>query len=321
MSNNSFHISHKIDQLKDAWELIKASKNITLLTHSSADGDGISACAALDATLIKLGKNTETIYPDKPEFSYKRQSTNLFIGEHKQTPDLIIAVDTANYQRLYWPTEFKNIPLINIDHHISNSLNGKFNFVNPAASSACEELCVVLQSWDASLMDKYIAECLLFGILYDGQIFHINSINPRTLNISADLMQHGANLFELEKELLSNKKPNIIIFWGKILSNVKITPSGKAAWAVITQKDLQALGLTLTSLIGFNNFLSQICDVDVTILFYEKEDGKTKVSLRSKTTDVNEFAKQFGGGGHTNASGISSDKQIDLVVEEVTAKF
>ena len=179
MSNNSFYTSNKIDQINDAWKFIKKSRNITLLTHSSPDGDGISACAALDATLIKLGKNTETIYPDKPEFIYKRQATNIFIGEHKQKPDLIIAVDTANYQRLYWPTEFKNIPLINIDHHISNSLNGKFNFVNPQSSSACEELYIVLQNWDASSMDKYIAECLLFGILYDGQIFHINSINPK----------------------------------------------------------------------------------------------------------------------------------------------
>jgi phosphoesterase RecJ-like protein len=322
MVNNLFSLSYNLSDIKSAWELIKASKNVTLLTHTNADGDGISACAALDHILKNLGKNVETICPDKPEFDYKRKPENLLIGKHSQKPDLIIALDTANQERMFWPETFKNIKLINIDHHISNSINGMFNFINPEASSACEELYVILQHWDTSVIDKYVAECLLFGLLYDTQIFHVlHPLNPRPLNIAADLMRHGADIFELEKELLSNKNHNIFIFWGKILSNVKISPSGKAAWATITQNDLVQNGLNLTSLIGFNTILAQISDVDVTVLFYEKEDGKTRVSLRSKTTDVNTFAKQFGGGGHPNAAGLSSDKSIDQVIKEVTAKL
>lgn len=321
MSESMFKSLYSFEQIMGAWELIKAVQNITLLTHSNADGDGISACAALDHVLKRLGKNTETVYPDKPEFNYKRQASLVFIGKHFQTPDLVIACDTANHERLYWPTEFKDIPLISIDHHVSNSLNCIFNFTNPDASSASEELYVLLYHWDASLIDKYIAETLLFGLLYDSQIFHIHPLYPRTFNIAADMMDRGANLFELEKELLSNKNHNILIFWGKILSGIKISDNGKAAWVSITKNDLIENGVTLTSLIGFNNLLSQICDVDVTILFYEREDGKTKVSLRSKTTDVNEFAKQFGGGGHPNAAGISSNKSIDQIIKDVTSKL
>lgn len=321
MSKSLFKHSYVDDQVSGAWELVKSAKNITLLTHSNADGDGISACTALDYILKKLGKTTETIYPDKPEFDYKRQSKNLFINKHNQIPDLIIACDVANYERLYWPKEFNNIPLINIDHHVSNSLNGKFNFINSESSSASEELYIILQLWDANLIDKFVAECLLFGILYDSQIFQIHPLQPRTLNIAADLMQLGADLFKLEKELLSNKKYEIFVFWGKILSNIKITKSGKAAWACITQKDLTENNLNMSSLIGLNNLLSQISDVDVTLLFYEKEDGKIKVSLRSKTTDVNKFAKLFGGGGHVNASGISSNKPMEQIIKEITEKI
>jgi bifunctional oligoribonuclease and PAP phosphatase NrnA len=271
--------------------------------------------------LKKLGKFAESIYPDKPEFNYKRQPKNLFINQHKQRPDLIIACDVANYERLYWPHDFANIPMINIDHHISNSLSGQFNFVSATSSSACEELFVVLQQMDPSLVDEYVAECLLFGMLYDSQVFHIHPLQPRTLNIAADLMRLGANLFDLEKELLSNKSHNIFVFWGKVLSSVKVTKSGNAAWACITQQDLLENNLDLSSLIGFNNLLSQISDVDVTVLFYEKEDKKTKVSLRSKNTDVNEFARRFNGGGHTNAAGISSEKPIAQVVKEITEQL
>ena len=51
------------------------------------------------------------------------------------------------------------------------------------------------------------------------------------------------------------------------------------------------------------------------------QKGQTKVSLRSKITDVNEFAKQFGGGGHTNSAGILCDKPIEQMVKEVTSKL
>lgn len=317
MSEFLFEHCYANNQIVDAWDLIKAAKKITLLTHSNADGDGISACAALDHILKKLGKNTESIYPDKPEFNYKRQPANLLINRHNQLPDLIIACDVANYERLYWPKEFINIPMINVDHHVSNSLNGKFNFVNADASSASEELYIILQKCDASVIDEYVAECLLFGILYDSQIFQIHPLYPRTFKVAADLMQLGADLFKLEKELLSNNNNKIFVFWGNILSNIKVSKNGRAAWACITQKSLIDNDMQLSSLIGFNNLLSQICDVDVTLLFYEKEDGKTKVSLRSKITDVNVLAQRFGGGGHANAAGILTSMSMDQIVQKI----
>lgn len=313
--------SYDKKSMEQAWELIKTSKKITLLTHSQPDGDGVSACAALDAILTRMGKQIETVYPNKPEFDFKRCPKNTLIDKHIQNPDLIIACDAANYERLYFPTSFKSIPLINIDHHISNSLNGTFNFVNGQSSSACEELYILLSSWDSSVIDKYVAECLLFGIIYDSQLFHIQSTTSTTLEISAKLMNCGANLFQLKTELVSNKSYKVLLLWGKILSNIKVSARKNAVWAIVTQQDLKDFGVNISSLIGFNNLMSQICDIDVTLFFYETEQGQTKVSIRSKITDVNEFAKQFGGGGHTNSAGILCSKPITQVVEEITSKL
>jgi bifunctional oligoribonuclease and PAP phosphatase NrnA len=314
-------VSYDKKSVEQAWALIKTSNNITLLTHSQPDGDGVSACAALDYILLQMGKNVETVYPNKPEFDFKRCPKNILINKHAQHPDLLIACDTANYERLYFPEQFKDTPLINIDHHVSNSLNGVFNFVNGEASSACEELYLLLTAWDGNVIDKYVAECLLFGIIYDSQLFHIQSTTSTTLAISARLMNCGANLFQLKTELLSNKSYKILMLWGKLLSNIKISPQKNAVWAVVTRQDLKEFGVEISSLIGFNNLLSQICDVDITLFFYETEQGQTKVSLRSKVTDVNQFAKQFGGGGHANSAGILCDKPIGQAVEDITSKL
>lgn len=310
-------LSNKIETYK----LIKSVNNITLLTHYRPDGDGISACAALENLLLKLGKKVETIFPNNPEFIFKRLPKKFHIGTHKQIPDLLIALDTANYERLYFPKEFKGLPIINIDHHISNSIKGNFNFIDANTSSTCEILFDLIKSWDYSLIDKYMAECLLFGILYDSMVFHTQSTYPSTLRITAELIELGADLYKLKTELISDKDPKIINLWGQILSNIKISKNNKAAWAKITQDDLKKNNLTISSLIGFNNFLSQISGVEYTLLFYQTESGQTKVSLRSKTEDVNKLAAPFGGGGHKNAAGILSNEPIDSLIEKITSNL
>lgn len=304
-----------------AWELIQKSSKITLLTHLKPDGDGIAACIALELILIRLGKMVETVYPTPPELELQRRPQKVLINEHVQSPDLLIALDTANYERLYYPKDFEEIPLINIDHHVSNTISGTHNFVDPDTSSTCEVLFNLVKSWNEKLIDKEIAENLLFGLLYDSRMFHTQSTHSTTLRIAADLMDHGANLFQLKLELLAHKSPKIFKLWELLLGRIEVSSSGLAAWSYITQEDLKGLGLELSSLVGFNDFLADISGIDVTLLFYETGEGDTKVSLRSKEYDVNELAAKFGGGGHKNAAGIRNKKPLRELMEEMVAEL
>lgn len=309
------------DSVSQAWHLISQAKKITLLTHKDPDGDCVSACAALDYLLTKLDKTVETIYPNKAEFDFKRQPKNIIINGHHQTPDLIIACDISAYARLYFHPSFATIPLINIDHHVCNAINGTVNLVSQNSSSTCEDLFLIISSWGEKLIDRYVAECLLAGILSDSQIFQTNAVTPRTLRIASLLMERGADLFTVKAELTQHREANIIIFWGQLLGNITITPDKKAAWIAISQENLRQQQLTLTSLVGFSNFLSQLSGIDITMVFYENEDGQAQVSIRSKQTDVNALAQQFGGGGHVNAAGITSNLPLQKLVAEVLAKI
>ncbi len=304
----------------DAWKLIERSKKITLLTHSRPDGDGVYCCSAFDLILSRMGKSVETVYPNMPELEFKRSPSNVLIAEHTTGPDLLIFFDSANYERVYYPDQFKSINSINIDHHVSNSIDSTFNFVIPESSSASEVLYYFIDLWDKSLIDKDVAQRILSGIMCDTGIFSSQSTSSSTLRIAAELIDSGVDLFELKVDLLSNKNPDIIKLWKFVLDRIELSGSKKTVWTYITQKDLKDLNLTLTSLVGFINFLAEISGVDVTLLFYETEDNKTKVSMRSKEYDVNKFAAQFGGGGHKNAAGIMSDKKLDVFMKEVTSK-
>jgi len=310
-----------LENASDAWELINRSSKITLLAHARPDGDTVGACAALELVLSRLGKQVETIYPDQPEFAYTRQPKKVLIGEHSQEPDLLIASDSASYERLYFPDVFKNVPLINIDHHVSNSIQGTYNFIDSQTSSACEVLYALLNFWDPASIDSSVAQLLLFGILYDSQIFRTQATTADTLRIAADLVDKGANLFQLRVELFANKDPKIIKLWGMILNRIEISEEKKAAWTYILQEDLKKLDLTLSSVAGFIDFLAGISKVDVIMFFYEREDGASKVSLRSKEYDVNKFAAKFGGGGHKHAAGILIEEPLLEVMKKMTVEL
>ncbi len=320
-------MAHKLNEktyppeaLSRIWQLITDAKCITLLTHYRPDGDGISACAAFESVLHELGKkNVETVYPTETEFTLTRHPKVRHIATHTQTPDVLVAFDTANPERLYLPEEFAGIPLINIDHHVSNRIDGVVNIVDAQASSACEVLYNLLEAYKSELITPYVAECLLFGIICDSQVFHTQNTQAATLRAGANLMDRGANLFALKTELLSNKNPQIIALWGHLLQTITLSKNGKAAWALLRQADLAPFGLELNSLVGFINFLAEISGVDATAIFVEVGPKETKVSLRSKQADVNAIAGQFGGGGHKNASGIRILEPFDEVVAKVTA--
>lgn len=303
--------------LDESWKTLISAKKVTLLTHHRPDGDGISACAALASVLESRGIQVEAIYPSESEFDIKRQAKNVQINTHTFIPDVLVNCDTANYDRLYYPDVFKDIPFLNIDHHVSNSIKGTYQLVQPAVSSTCELLYELLLRWDKKAITPYVAQALLYGILYDTQVFQIEPTTSQTLRLGADLMDAGASLFELKQELLASKTPQMVKAWAAFLNTVELSPSGKTVWACIKQKDLTDHGVSLSSLGGFNNFLAQISGVDVMVLIYENKDGSSKVSLRSLETDVNAVAQKFGGGGHTKASGISMPENVETAKQKL----
>lgn len=304
-----------------AWNMVHAASKITLLTHYNPDGDGVSACAALDHILRKLGKIVETVYPSLPKVEIKRQPAKVLINCHEQQPDLIIMCDTANYDRLYYPEQFVGVSSINIDHHIGSTINPTINFLDGTAPSTCDYLYRLLTVIDSTVIDQFVAECLLYGILSDTQSFSIQGTSAQVLRIGADLIEKGIDYYSLAQELMYRKKFAEVKFWGEMLARAQTNATESVVWTVVKQQDLKAAGLSLTSIAGFENFIAQLSIAPVTILFYEDDRGKSKASFRSKRLDVNAVAKQFGGGGHKLAAGLTSDESLESLVPKIVACF
>jgi phosphoesterase RecJ-like protein len=104
------------------------------------------------------------------------------------------------------------------------------------------------------------------------------------------------------------------------LQTLVLEPECGLAWVTVPPGALERLGATPDDLDGIVEVPRSIAGVRMALLFREIAAGRVKVSLRSVgTVDVAAFAKPYGGGGHTKASGLSLEGSLAEVQSRVLA--
>ena len=68
-------------------------------------------------------------------------------------------------------------------------------------------------------------------------------------------------------------------------------------------------GATYDDTEGLINFPLTVKEIEAVVFFKESGPGDWRISMRSKgDVNVNAIAREFGGGGHTNASGCGATR-------------
>lgn len=242
----------------------------------------------------------------------RSQQISLAEGESKY--DLLVIVDTADLAllgSLY--TEhvdlFSDVPILNIDHHISNTNFGQLQLIDPTAASATE----VLYSWFMQVpafRDKLtpdIATLLLTGLITDTRSFQNPNTTPRSLEVAAELLEKGARQQEIIQHIYKTKPLSTLKIWGRALNHIQVDPQSRIVWSAVSREDLAEMDATSKETHGIlDELISTIPDADVYVLFTELEEGGLKASMRSTAAvDVSQLAgRTYGGGGHARASGF-----------------
>lgn len=250
--------------------------------------------------------------------------------------DLIIVLDTPVISRLGSLYEnnkgfFKEIPIVNIDHHSSNENFGKVNWVESSSTSVCEILVSLIESLgrDRPLFDSEIATALLTGIITDTGSFQNTNTTPKSLTVAAQLVAIGAKREEIINAVFRTYPLSTLKLWGRMLTSVRVESKEKFAWAIATKNDFLFAGAKEEETSGaIDQFLKSIPGIDFVILIAEKEkdDGKKIIhgSLRSVKKEINvaKLAELFEGGGHDLAAGFdlesnSFEKTKDEIIEKL----
>lgn len=156
-------MNHTFEQIK---EVLQPCQNIAIGGHQNPDGDAVGACFALAYALQKDGKNVVVVLESfSKKYDIIAEKELLLSQENYDDSnfDAFIALDSGDKERLGQAKDiFDRTRLkINIDHHVSNTYFGEYNYVDGDASSTSEIIYRYLR--DDGVINQKIAAALYAG--------------------------------------------------------------------------------------------------------------------------------------------------------------
>ncbi len=294
-------------------DLLLGCQSPLLLTHIAPDGDAIGSLLGLGWALRVLGKQPALACRDAlpAQFDYLPGFHDV-TSEVGKGFDLLVTLDCSDEARIgEWdgPLPPFGVPLLNIDHHLTNTRFGTVNLVDETAVATAHILCHLIPLLGVAI-DERIALCLLTGVVTDTRGFRTPNITSEVLRMAADLLDCGASLPLVIRNGLEQRSLNVLRLWGLALSQLQM--SDGIVWVKLSLAAQRAAGCEGYGGSGLSNLLISAAEADVTVVLVEREDGQVEVGFRAVPgLDVSRIAFSLGGGGHALASGCLVPGPLD----------
>lgn len=296
-------------------EVIENSENIAVAGHVSPDGDAVSSCCALAMALEKKGKRVSVFLEEIPsKLSAVPYTDKVITAEADGDFDLFISLDCGDEARLGKNSKLiKRCTTINIDHHISNTYFGRYNYVDADSSSTSELIYRLINGWCP--LDSNIAYAIYAGIIFDTGCFKHSCTSPVTMQIAGELMTYNIPFTQIQEKLFYYHTFIEAKMLGTAIENMKKYCDGRLVVSTLSIEEMEKNGGNSKDADAVVSYIKNTDGVDVAVFFYEKKKGEIKASIRSnEKVNVSEIAQRFGGGGHVRASGCTLNGSFEEVM-------
>ncbi|HHW93605.1 MAG TPA: hypothetical protein GX734_03830 [Clostridiaceae bacterium] len=309
--------------------------HVVFLPHERFDPDAIGASISLAEVFRAIGCETTVLVDAKPPAAMSHLPLLNTIQVYEPglfclSYDLALAIDCHEADRIgaradcLAQSRFRG----SVDHHIVSTELGRLDLVVPSASSTCEVAFEII--WDLEhhlakpLFNDDIAILLLAGAITDTGRYSYSNTTPTAFRQAAFLLERfDIDLAALNHELFERTTIGRLQIKGDILSNMVVIDDGRILVASVTRDMLKLRDVEDDDLANFASEMRGANGVEVTMLFTESiNPSGVRVNIRSNGCfDAAQFAKQFGGGGHLRAAGmtlqgITLDEAKDCVLRE-----
>ncbi|MEW6251055.1 MAG: bifunctional oligoribonuclease/PAP phosphatase NrnA [Planctomycetota bacterium] len=304
---------------------LRGAQHVALVSHVTPDADAVCSLGALWLALPELGVYPHLILPEgtvgrRLRYLVRYAGLQPAHAADVQKCDLIVALDTAKEKRLNSAEHLvalTKIPILNIDHHVSNTNFGRWNWIVGTASSTSELVCELLRALGCQITPT-IATLLYAGIHTDTQGFSLSNTGPRALAIGHDLAQAGALIPEICERLHRSRSRGEFELLGIIYGNTRVSADGLIAWSTASFDEIARTGCVAADIDDQVEVPRSIEGIAVAMLFSEGEHGRVRVNFRGERgVSVLELALQFGGGGHRASAGARIKGRLEEVVPQV----
>jgi len=296
----------------DVAAAIRRHDAFLLTSHARPDGDAIGSQLAMAFALDALGKRVRLVNHDAVPAAYRHfPGTDRIVVTSAAEPltdlpsaEATIVMECGDLSRPE-VTGLERPTVINIDHHLGNSMYGSVNWFDLSAAACAEMVADVIDALGVTWTTE-IAAHLYLGIATDTGGFRHGPISARTFEICARIAATGISTAKLSGEIFDSFGIGRIRLTGALLNAMELHHGARLAVLYYDDEVLEACGATSDDTDGLVNLPLGAKDVLAVALVRKRTATEYRVSMRSKgDVNVRNVAIAHGGGGHINAAACS----------------
>lgn len=301
-----------------------------VIGHKEPDGDCISSCLGIAEILKHYNKQYQLLsagpFKRTEIQKFEKQFTNEmeFLSEEERKQTGLIICDCSEMHRLgEIEGDFKNLDTFVIDHHKTAEIPNNAESIIYSNSPAASLLVQLLYENCVGKLTEKIAKILYFGLMTDTGFFRfLTNKDTETFLASARLVEAGANPRETYDEITSGKSYQSRKLLGVMLNHAETYLDGKLIVTYETLEDTKKYGQEGRDSDALYSALLAVKNVEAVVFVRQETDSNCTAGFRSKDrVDVSSVAAKFGGGGHKNASGLSTQGKIETLIPAIVKEF
>jgi bifunctional oligoribonuclease and PAP phosphatase NrnA len=308
---------------------LRAADKLFLTTHENPDGDALGSLRAMQIVLEALGKDS-VMFMARDEFPLPREYRHMPFDDVTAEPPpdmgerLVVFLDCGNMDRM--PVDFikdSGSRIVNIDHHHDNTRFGDVNLVDGDASCTAEIVYGLARELGVEITQP-LAEALYIGLVTDTGKFMFENTTPTAHQMAAELIDVGVQPQVIHQRLYEGLPFSRIQLLARALSSVQRFDGGALTLTHLTRDDYAHSGADESDSEGIVDHMRQVEGTLVAAVVREllSNGGRRKVSLRATDdrVDVSQIARRFGGGGHRQAAGFTTDTALPELIEQLRSE-
>jgi phosphoesterase RecJ-like protein len=308
---------------QQAIEEIGRAQRIGVVGHVRPDGDALGSMIALSLALRGAGKEAVASFGEPfalaEEFRFLDQTVLVPPTDFPGDLDLAIVCDTGVLDRVgsVGPAIQGADRVLVIDHHVTSGTIGDVRLVDPHAAATTQLVFELLQrlGWEIT---RPIAEALYCGLVTDTGRFQYSSTSPAVHRMAADLLAAGVEPAPIGRRLYEEAPFGYFTVVSRVLGRARLEEGVGLVWTTLLREDLREAGIPWAAADALIDLVRLAREAGVACLLKETKPGVLKGSLRSRgDVDVAEIAASFGGGGHRNAAGFTSELGVDDTIGRI----
>jgi phosphoesterase RecJ-like protein len=292
-------------RIADICDVVRRGQRFLLTSHARPDGDSIGSQVAMALAFDHLGKSSRIVNRDPPPLAYRDMPgvDRVEVAPAVEGPfDALFVMECGDLARP-GVAGLEQYRVVNIDHHLGNTLYGTVNWFDTGAA-ACVEMVVDLLDALAVPMTTAIATAIYLGLVTDTGLFRHRGTSVRSFDIAKRCVAAGVEPSDLARQIFDGNSLGKLRLMGALLDAMTLHADGRLAVLRLDDALMAATTATIDDLDGLVNLPLSVRDIQVVLLF-KAHDGALRASIRSKgDIDVRAVAARFGGGGHRNAAGL-----------------